>query len=140
MVRPHEAAHVLQEFTPFPVRQADVPITCECPAERKLAVDATELDIYNIRERGMEFRWIDWNIDKLGTHEVQPEEAEFVVEQAAHPHPQHREDDKFLVWGPTAGGRLLQVVFLLDEDDTVLVIHARPLTDKEKRRRRKREG
>lgn len=36
----------------------------------------------------MEFRWIDWNIDKLGTHEVQPEEAEFVVEQAAHPYPQ----------------------------------------------------
>ena len=76
----------------------------------------------------------------MGTHEVQPEEAEFVVEQAAHPYPQHREDDKFLVWGPTAGGRLLQVVFLLDEDDTVFVIHARALTDKEKRRRRKREA
>ena len=88
----------------------------------------------------MEFRWIDWNIDKLGTHGVQPEEAEFVVEEAAHPYPQHREDDKFLVWGPTAGGRLLQVVFLLDEDDTVFVIHARRLTDKEKRRRRKREA
>ena len=88
----------------------------------------------------MEFRWIDWNIGKVGDHRVKPAEAEYVVEQAAHPYPQHREDDRFLVWGPTAAGRLLQVVFLLDEDDTVFIIHARPLTDKEKRRRRKRES
>jgi len=33
-----------------------------------------------------------------------------------------------------AVGRLIQVIFLLDQDDTVFVIHARPLTDKEKRR------
>ena len=85
----------------------------------------------------MEFRWIDWNIEKVGEDGVKPEEAEYVVEQAARPYPQHREDDKFLVWGPTAGGRLLQVVFLLDEDDTVFIIHARPLTEQEKRRRRK---
>ena len=69
-----------------------------------------------------------------------PEEAEHVVEHAVNPYPQHRGDDKFLVWGPTAAGRLVQVVFLLDEDDTVFIIHARPLTDKEKRRRRKRES
>jgi uncharacterized DUF497 family protein len=84
----------------------------------------------------MEFRWIEWNIDKVIGHGVTPEEAERVVERAASPYPQQREDDKFLVWGPTAAGRLLQVVFLLDEDDTVFIIHARPLTEKEKRRRR----
>ena len=44
-----------------------------------------------------------------------------------------------MFWGPTAAGRLLQVVFLLDEDDTVFIIHARPLTEKEKRRRRRRQ-
>ncbi|MGD2108351.1 MAG: hypothetical protein PVI86_03060 [Phycisphaerae bacterium] len=87
----------------------------------------------------MEFRWIEWNLDKVGEHGVKPEEAEYVVEQARHPYPQHREDDKFLVWGPTAAGRLLHVVFWIDDDDTVFVIHARPLTDKEKRHRRKRE-
>ena len=85
----------------------------------------------------MEFRWIDWNIDKVVDHGVTPREAEDVVGGAASPYPRHREDDKFLVWGPTAAGRLLQVVFLLDEDDTVFIIHARPLTDKEKRRRRR---
>lgn len=105
-----------------------------------VAVDGTELDIYNIRESGMEFRWIEWNIDKVGSHGIKPDEAEFVVEHAAPPYPQHREDDKFLVLGSTAAGRLLQVVFLLDEDDTVFIIHARPLTNKEKRRRRKRKS
>ena len=85
----------------------------------------------------MEFRWIDWNIDKVAEHGVRPEEAESVVEGAADPYPKHREDDKFLVWGATTAGRLLQVVFLLDEDDRVFIIHARPLTEREKRRRRR---
>ena len=35
------------------------------------------------------------------------------------------------------GGRLIQVVFVLDEDGTAFVIHARPLTDREKRRFRR---
>ena len=86
----------------------------------------------------MEFRWNEWNIDKVGDHGVTPEEAENVVEGATHPYPQHREDDKFLVLGATPAGRLVQVVFLLDEDNTVFIIHARPLTEKEKRSRRRR--
>ena len=85
----------------------------------------------------MEFRWIEWSIDKVGDHEVTPEEAEYVAEGATDPYPQHREDDKFLVWGATPAGRLVQVVFVLDEDDTVFIIHARPLTEREKRRRRR---
>jgi hypothetical protein len=40
------------------------------------------------------------------------------------------------VWGRGRGGRLLQVV--LDDDDTIFVIHARPLTAGEKRRYLKR--
>ena len=85
----------------------------------------------------MEFRWIEWNIDKVVDHGVTLKEAESVVEGAADPHPQHREDGKFLVWGATTAGRLLQVVFLLDQDDSVFIIHARPLTEREKRRRRR---
>ena len=87
----------------------------------------------------MELRWIEWNIDKVVDHGVTPEEAESVVERAADPYPQHRED-KFLVWGATQAGRLLQVVFLLGEDDCVFIIHARPLTEGEKRRRRRQRG
>ncbi len=48
------------------------------------------------------------------------------------------EDDKWLVWGPTPSGRLLQVVFVLAEGGTVFVIHARDLTATEKRRMRRR--
>ncbi len=85
----------------------------------------------------MEFRWIEWNIDKVVDHGVTPEDAQSVVEEATDPYPQHREDDRFLVWGATSTGRLVQVVFLLDEDDMVFIIHARPLTEREKRRRRR---
>jgi uncharacterized DUF497 family protein len=49
-----------------------------------------------------------------------------------------QDDGKYLVWGPAASGRLLQVVFVLESDETVFVIHARPLTDKEKKRYRRR--
>jgi len=48
-------------------------------------------------------------------------------------------DEKWLVRGRGKGGRLLQVIFVLDEDDTIYVIHARPLTEKEKRKFRKRK-
>lgn len=85
----------------------------------------------------MEFRWNDWNLEHVAGRGVDPAEAEQVVSSARAPWPRVREDDKWLVWGPGRGGRLLQVVFLLDEDDAVYVIHARPLTDREKRRYRR---
>lgn len=91
----------------------------------------------------MEFRWIPWNIDKVLGHGVTPEEAEEVIRGAAAPYPQYRQDDRLLVWGPTTGGRLLQSVYVLDEDGTTFVIHARPLTETEKhgyRRHRRRRG
>lgn len=88
----------------------------------------------------MDFRWNQWNIDHIAKHGVAPEDVEMVVHGAKRPYPLHREDDKWLVWGRGRGGRLLQVVFVLDEDGTVYVIHARPLTEKEKRRWRRGGG
>ena len=86
-----------------------------------------------------EFRWIEWNRDKVAQHNVEPEEAEFVVNHARQPYPMKVDDEKRLVGGQTRSGRYLQVVYLISVDDTVFVIHARPLTDREKRRlRRKR--
>jgi len=49
----------------------------------------------------------------------------------------YRGDGKWLVWGRGEGGRLYQVVFIIDEYDAIFVIHARPLTDREKVRFRK---
>lgn len=87
----------------------------------------------------MEFRWNDWNTDKVEQHGVDLLEAERVVDAAARPYPLYRGDGKYLVWGRGRGGRLLQVVFVIGEGGTVYVIHARSLTESEKRRfRRKR--
>ncbi len=77
-------------------------------------------------------------MEHLGCHGVTPEEAEDVVMAATQPYPFERPDDKWLVWGRTQGGRALQVVFILDPDDTIYVIHARDLTSREKQRYRRR--
>lgn len=86
----------------------------------------------------MEFRWNDWNIDHIAEHGVSPDEAELVVSEARRPFPRMMEDDKWLVWGRGRGGRFLQVIFVLDDEESVYVIHARPLTDREKRKFRRR--
>jgi uncharacterized DUF497 family protein len=86
----------------------------------------------------MRFRWNEWNIEHVVEHGVDPEEAEMVVRQAKHPYPERQPAEKWMVWGRGRGGRFLQVFFVLDDDQTVYVIHARPLTDREKKRYRRR--
>jgi uncharacterized protein len=86
----------------------------------------------------MEFRWNEWNVEHIATHGVDPEEAEGVIRQAKQPFPIRYEQEKFLVWGRGRGGRFLQVVYLVDEDGTIYVIHSRPLTEREKHRFRRR--
>ena len=80
----------------------------------------------------MEFRWIEWNIEHLARHGIDPEEAEDVVNGASSPYPQRIAGHKLLVWGAGRGGRLLQVIFVIDVDETAFVIHARELTSREK--------
>jgi len=84
------------------------------------------------------FRWNEWNIDHIAEHGVSPEEAEAVVANARRPYPEAREDDKWRAVGRGYGGRWLQVIFIFDPEDTVYVTHARPLTDREKKRERRR--
>jgi uncharacterized DUF497 family protein len=89
----------------------------------------------------MDFRWNEWNVEHIARHGVAPEEAEHVVRTGKNPFPRKIEEDKWIVWGRGRGGRFLQVIYVLDEDRTVYIIHARPLEDREKhrlRRRRKR--
>jgi uncharacterized DUF497 family protein len=83
------------------------------------------------------FRWIDWNEEKVARHGVTPEEAEHVVNHARRPFPEQH-GEKLFVAGPTAGGRWLQVIFVLDDSETAFVIHARPLNEAERKRFRKR--
>jgi uncharacterized DUF497 family protein len=82
----------------------------------------------------MDFRWNAWNIEHVGEHSVSPEEAEQVVRAAMPPYPRDIGNEKYWVCGRGQGGRLLQVVYLVEEGGTTFVVHARPLTEKEKRR------
>lgn len=86
-----------------------------------------------------DFRWNAWNIGHVAAHGVSPEEAEEVVLNARPPYPSYEGNGKFLVRGQTDAGRFLQVVYVVDPDGrTLYVIHARPLTESEKRQLRRR--
>ncbi len=86
----------------------------------------------------MVFRWNEWNVAHIARHGVTPEEAEEVAQRARRPYPRRGSDGRWLVWGATLSGDLLQVVYIIDENDEAFVIHARPLTSGEKRRFRRR--
>jgi hypothetical protein len=86
----------------------------------------------------VEFRWIEWNIEHLAKHGIAPEEAEEVLRSATVPYPRRIGGQKLAVWGTGLGGRLLQVILVLDKDGTAFVIHARELTGREKRIHRRR--
>jgi uncharacterized DUF497 family protein len=84
------------------------------------------------------FRWNDWNLGHIGSHGVSSEEAEYVVENALRPFPEYVGDEKWRIWGQTFNGRYLQIIFLYDPDDSIFIIHARGLTENEKRQLRRR--
>ena len=86
----------------------------------------------------MDFRWNAWNVEHLAQHGVSPEAAEDVVETARSPYPRRIGEDKLLVWGASELGELLQVVFVVDAVGSVFILHARPLTEREKQRYRRR--
>ncbi|HVT90766.1 MAG TPA: hypothetical protein VHD56_18070 [Tepidisphaeraceae bacterium] len=62
-----------------------------------------------------------------------------VVELARSPYPEQVGNGKFRVIGKGMGGQFVQVLYVIDPDETLYVIHARPLTDLEKRRYRRRK-
>jgi hypothetical protein len=86
----------------------------------------------------MEFLWDDWNLEHIARHGVSPREVEAIVRGARRPFPTYRGDGKWLVMGRGSGGRLLQTVYVLRPGNLLYIIHARPLTDREKRRYRRR--
>jgi uncharacterized DUF497 family protein len=108
----------------------------------------------------MIFSWDDRNRDHIAKHGVRPPEAEFVVEHAEPPFPETIEGDKFVVWGPTEADRYLQVIYVLKAPADIAyesvaaldwmeiesggiekiarIIHAMELTQRMKKRLRKR--
>jgi hypothetical protein len=84
-------------------------------------------------------RWNEWNVAHSALHGVTPLRAEYVVLHARPPYSPYEGDGRWLVRGQDPDGLYLQVVYVTDDDgETLYVIHARPLTDREKRRIRRR--
>ena len=79
------------------------------------------------------FRWIEWNLEHATKHGCTVAEIESVVQSAGHGFPRKRDKKKWLVVGRGLGGRIIEVVYLLDDDGTAFVIHAMPLTTRRKR-------
>jgi len=88
----------------------------------------------------VEFVWNSSNVDHLAKHGIQPDEAEYIVERAKPPYPQMIGEDKRLVVGRLADGRYLQVIYVPSRSlrGAVYVMHSRQLTEREKRRFRRR--
>ena len=88
----------------------------------------------------MIFVWNEHNIDHIATHGILPAQAEFIVANARRPYPQMVGDDRRIVIGRLAQGAYVQVVYVPSRSvpGAVYVMHARPLTDPEKRRFRRR--
>jgi len=80
------------------------------------------------------FRWVEWNKDHATKHGVSIAECEQVVRAGRY---RRSDGGKYRAVGRGVGGRWLQVVFAITSDDEIFVIHARPLTDAEKRRERR---
>jgi hypothetical protein len=80
-------------------------------------------------------RWNDWNIDHATRHGVTIKEMERII--LAGP-ARFVGDGKYSVVGRGVGGRWIQVIYLISPAECYYPIHARELTDAEKRRQRRR--
>lgn len=85
-----------------------------------------------------DFRWDQFNDDKIDKHGLSRDEVEFVVEHARKPYPEPLGNDAYRVIGPTRKGKVIQVLYSTEDDyETIYVYHARPRTEKERHRDRR---
>jgi len=83
-----------------------------------------------------EFRWNEWNLEHATTHGCTVEEIESVVRRGGRGFPRKTGGGKWVVQGRGTGDRVVEVIYVLDSDDTTYVIHAMPLTTRRRRRQR----
>ncbi len=66
-----------------------------------------------------DFRWNDFNLEKIAKHGISRAEAEHVVRYAKRPFSKPHKKGTFYVLGRGDSNRKIQVIYLLDRDDTV---------------------
>ena len=57
------------------------------------------------------FAWDQWNKEHVENHGSNAKDAKYIIEHAQAPFPREIGGDKYLVWGQTASGEYLEVVF-----------------------------
>jgi hypothetical protein len=82
------------------------------------------------------FKWHEWNLDHATRHGCAVEEIESVVRNPARGYPRHSGEGKLLAIGRGQGGRLIRVVYVIEDSGPVFVIHAMPLTTRRRKRGR----
>jgi hypothetical protein len=73
----------------------------------------------------------------IAEHGVKPHQTEYVVRRARSPFPEESADGRLLVMGPDENGLLLRVAYIVDSDGTIYVMHAMPLSERDKKRYRR---
>lgn len=92
--------------------------------------------MYNLKYEALCLRWVPWNLDHATKHGIAVEESEQVVRAGRY---RRAGNDKYRTVGRGTGGQWIQVVFAITVDDEIFIIHARPLTQIEKHRERRRK-
>lgn len=80
-------------------------------------------------------RWNSWNLDHATRHGVTVAEIESIV--CGGKREEHVGEGKYRIAGRGTGDRWIQAIYFYDPEQTVYVIHARPLNEREKRRERR---
>lgn len=60
---------------------------------------------------GIVFAWDDWNREHVKKHGSNAGDAKYIVEHAEPPFPREMGGGKYLVWGRTASGDYIEVIF-----------------------------
>jgi hypothetical protein len=63
----------------------------------------------------IQFKWIDWNVDKIAAHNLSAAEVEAAFENRIGS-PKERADGSYVTSGRTASGREVQVIWRYDEE------------------------
>jgi uncharacterized DUF497 family protein len=82
-----------------------------------------------------DFRWNEHNIEHMQKHGCTIEEIESVVTRPRRGYPRKIGDGKFLIVGRGVGGRVVEVIFVRDPDETIYVIHAQQISTRRRRRK-----
>jgi hypothetical protein len=61
-----------------------------------------------------EFKWIDWNLQKIDAHGLRPEEVEAAFDKVLHL--QQRKDDSFQMYASTPSGRRIWIIWRYDRE------------------------